>query len=192
MEKIQFNIVPMDYTEVSFKDKYGLKQLKITPYISFTQKFLFTKVYLDAFYDKNKSVDERYYYAEQSLALVILDNCTNVQIFSGEEKNEPSSIDIDNIMSSGLWQIIEDKILNYKDLKLDIYAIIDITDRENSLANQAFNFIKDFDPSKIDLEEIKRWTNELKEKNEEPKLTEGAISIEGKPKRIRKPKKGIE
>jgi hypothetical protein len=95
-------------------------------------------------------------------------------------------------MSSGLWQIIEDKILNYKDLKLDIYAIIDITDRENSLANQAFNFIKDFDPSKIDLEEIKRWTNELKEKNEEPKLTEGAISIEGKPKRIRKPKKGIE
>jgi hypothetical protein len=160
MEKKKINIKKPKNIVLDINDE---ESIVIRPYLTVAEQTFLIKDYIDSLYDENSDALHNYTMAEYSLVLGIIDICTDIDI---------EDMDVDDIINSDIWNIIQDKIF-YKDLRIKINEIIkridteksfgsvvkDITDKINSILNKFL----EIDVSKFDMQEINKMFDKLKE-----------------------------
>jgi hypothetical protein len=110
LEKNSLTIEPADTVSFNFQKQ----EIKVFPYVSVTNKQLFMHYYLDAMVE-DKPLDVKYLQAEYTIVLAIVDNLTNISI---------TDLDIDLVISSGLWDKIKSRIVNYDEFKSEINEVV--------------------------------------------------------------------
>ena len=110
MEKREITIGLNPLVEIKFQDKY----VNIDKYISQEIQYDLAKNYVSILFGENEMVSN-YYSAEWYLVLNIVDKCTSLVAL--EEKGK-QNIELDTIISSGLWKAITDQIENYNEFRI--------------------------------------------------------------------------
>jgi hypothetical protein len=124
MEKQTITIEKNQIRQVIFESQLVL----IDSYISLENKMKMANSYLDSVFNDN-NISENFLTAEYGLMLIILDLCTNIQVFDEEGK---ISVDINKVEGSGLWDLIKSNIVNFDSFKKDILLMIE--HRRNSVS----------------------------------------------------------
>ena len=113
MEKIEINF-PIE--EVS-KFYFNGKEVHVLKNIPLQNKIAMSQWYLDAILQEDIEAS-KIVEAEMSIVLGIVDSCTNILV------NEDSYIiDIDQLINSGLWKNIREKIDNYNEFRDELERI---------------------------------------------------------------------
>jgi hypothetical protein len=118
MEKIEITILPKK--PVSFD--YGtMTNIMVVPYISIDNKRKIAEAYLSAFFELGRDGEFTLteIQAEYALILATVDLCTNLSIEFSED-----FIKFDNLIGSGLWDSIKDKIVNYKEFREQLSEMV--------------------------------------------------------------------
>jgi hypothetical protein len=111
MEKIEITI---SAKKPVFFDYGTMTNIMVIPYISINNKRKIAEAYIASFFEEGKpgefTLNE--IQAEYALILATVDLCTNLSVEFSED-----FIKFDNLIASGLWDSIKDKILNYKEFR---------------------------------------------------------------------------
>lgn len=100
--------IKIDYkkpVKVDFNDQ----EILVTPYIDINTQIMLIDNYIQMYFDKG-NIATNLVGAEYALILGLLDNNTNIKI-------DAENIDINQIVGSGLWDLVKDRILNYQELR---------------------------------------------------------------------------
>ena len=116
IEKINIKMEKENWVKIPFGDGVVL----VNPYISLPSKVVLLKNYVDALFDFASIVDN-YINAEYGLIVGIIDLCSNISI---GDKDKP--LDLDGLISSGLWDEIVSHIKNYDDFRRYIREVVEI------------------------------------------------------------------
>jgi len=119
MDKLDFVIVGPEVIKFVFQKQ----DVEVLPYILESAKLELAKGYLMLLSEIEDSC-LAFYGAEASLVLGIMKECTNVKV---DENN------IESIISSGLWNLVKNKIENYEEFRNDLKQIF-----ENELNKKSF------------------------------------------------------
>lgn len=118
MEKKEITISPRK--PVVFD--YGtMTNIEVNPYLSIDNRRKIAETYLASFFEKNDKGEFvlNEFQAEYALVLAITDLCTNLSIdFSGNFDK------FDNLMGSGLWDEIKNKIVNYTEFRMQLSGMV--------------------------------------------------------------------
>jgi hypothetical protein len=109
MDKRKIAIGLKPTADVKFQDKI----ISVKPYISQEVQYNLAQEYISIMFADNDFV-KNYYSAEWYVILNIVDQCTDLMVI---EKDEKDNIDIDTLVSSGLWYDIKNKIENYNEFR---------------------------------------------------------------------------
>ena len=161
LEKAKIKIEPADVEKISYEGQ----DIIITPWISLANKTILFRNYIESYY-KAGDIIGNYIDAEYGLILGIVDLCTTVSL---------EDIDIDALISSGLWAGIKSQIKNYNDVVADLYKIMKFIAEKNmmeksisttfdKLVENILQFIYNVDLSN---EGIQSLVNELKKQGTE-------------------------
>jgi len=123
IEKINIKMEKENWVKIPFGDGVVL----VNPYISLPSKVVLLKNYVDSLFDFS-TIAERYINAEYGLIVGLIDLCTNINI---GDKDKP--IDLDGLISSGLWNEIVSHIKNYDDFRRYIREVVDMKREELAL-----------------------------------------------------------
>lgn len=111
MEKIEITI---SAKKPVFFDYGTMTNIMVIPYISINNKRKIAEAYIASFFEEGKpgefTLNE--IQAEYALILATVDLCTNLSVEFSED-----FIKFDNLIASGLWDSIKDKIINYKEFR---------------------------------------------------------------------------
>lgn len=94
---------------------------EVCPYIGIHDRMLLASAYVFSLEDKI-DIAQAYYVAEGGLIYGVLDLCTNINISSDDGNSY--LFDVDEIVGSGLWDLIVSKIENFSELKDEIQEVI--------------------------------------------------------------------
>lgn len=109
MDKREIDIVVKPMVEIKCQEKI----ISVKPYISQETQFNLAQEYAAIIFS-TENFANNYYSAEWYLVLNIIDQCTNLMVI---EKDSEKNIDIDTLISSGLWYEIRNKIENYNEFR---------------------------------------------------------------------------
>jgi hypothetical protein len=121
IEKEKIDIIPEPLVEIEYGDSN--QKILVQPYISLTNKTILFRGYLESYF-KDGEVSNNYIDAKYSFMLGIVDLCTSIPL---------EGIDLDDFISSGLWEKIRKSIKNYDDVRADLYDIIKLATEKNIL-----------------------------------------------------------
>jgi hypothetical protein len=141
-DNIKFNFISGFIKDDSGNRVENRLDIEILSYIPQNVKLELAKNYVETI-SITEDVVNNYYAAEWKLICGILEACSNVD-YSGEN--------FENIMSSGLWDEIKIKIINYNELRNEIRAILNQRSVEgsfNKIANKVIELIDNV--SKMDM-----------------------------------------
>ena len=110
LEKIKIKIIPNDIVHI----KHNEQDISINPWISLVNKTILYRNYIESYY-KVGDIVGNYIDAEYSLILGIVDLCTNISL---------DDVNVDALISSGLWEEIKSQIKNYSKVVADLYNIL--------------------------------------------------------------------
>jgi hypothetical protein len=143
MNKIDIKLSELEIKKVYFQDN----PIEVNPYINLENKYTLLNNYANVL--NNVSYDEtrKYVEAEYGVKLGIIDLQTNINV---------ENLEIDKILSSGLFDKVIENITNYFELREDIAEIVD---RVNNSKSASIAFVKMTDKviefldtiSKVDL-----------------------------------------
>jgi hypothetical protein len=180
MEKIKLEFPEEKFQYFSF----GKITIEVNPCINLKNKSELIINYINSYINEKNNIDG-YLEAEYGLVLGILEHNTNIDISDFNYDN------LNSIFSSGLWNEVKNRLINYGELELDIDKILkNIKYKESYESNfneMVKSLVKFFDKvSTIDLspDGLKNLTKSLQE--ETGKLDDYIPII--KAKRGRKPK----
>lgn len=122
MEKTKISLSSEDLTKIIFQEQ----EIMVKTYIPSMNRNVLSGIYIEALYDKDTTPEEGFFYAENSLILGVLEYCTSIDPYD-------VSMDLDKIISSGLWDVIKDKIKNYNSLHDDIDHMVYRIDKSKAL-----------------------------------------------------------
>ena len=108
MDKKEIVIEMPSTEEVKINGKYA----EVIPYLSQELQFDLAKSYAEILFGDDNII-QNYYSAEWHLILKIVDKCTNLMVIEEGDKN----IELDTLVSSGLWKEIKNKIENYNEFR---------------------------------------------------------------------------
>ena len=128
MDKIKISLSSAEWTKLVFQEQ----EIMVTPYISSMNRNVLSKVYIETLYSNEYTPDEGFFYAENSLILGILEYCTNINIFT-LSPDDDEIMDLDKIISSGLWDAIKSQIKNYDVLYDNILNMVNRIDKAKGL-----------------------------------------------------------
>ena len=158
------------------RKEFNEQEIIIESYIPIEIRKVLMKYYIESMFS-DKQVDDRYYESELGLILGIIDFQTNIDI---------EKLSLDNIMASGLFDLIRSNIINYDDLKSEIYEVVELIKNEKSIGNTidklAFsitNFLgklSEVDLSKEGISELLKAFD--KQKNEYNKINDPSKYVE--------------
>ena len=109
--------------------------IKVLKYVDLKTKTRIISSYIGLFF-KDDDLLQNYLIAENSLILEVTDLCTNVQILGD------NAIELEALVSSGLWDMIYPRIANYAELRRDIQKLIEMT-RANIFSEKSVGVILD-------------------------------------------------
>lgn len=90
---------------------YGERIIKVKKYISIENQELLIASYLETFFGNNEDVSSSGRFSAEILwDIILLDIMTNIKVDSNK-------IDMDDVYSSGILELIKPKISNYADVK---------------------------------------------------------------------------
>jgi hypothetical protein len=150
MDKLDFVIKSAENKVFKFQ---GF-DIEILSYIPQDVKLELTQNYIK-FLSMSDDAVKNYYSAEWGLIWSILDKCTNIN--HADENFE-------NIMSSGLWDEIKAKIVNYNELRNDIRAILSQRSVEgafNKIADKVMLLIDNVSKMDMSKEGIEKLVEQL-------------------------------
>jgi len=109
--------------------------IKVLKYVDLKTKTRIISSYIGLFF-KDDDLLQNYLIAENSLILEVTDLCTNVQILGD------NAIELEALVSSGLWDMIYPRIANYAEVRRDIQKLIEMT-RANIFSEKSVGVILD-------------------------------------------------
>jgi hypothetical protein len=120
-KKIDINLITPE--DVTFK--FQKLDIIVRPYINMENKYVLIDGYANVL--KNDEYDDtrKYVEAEYALKLGIVDKQTNINI---------ETIDIDKILSSGLFDKVIENVTNYQELREDIAEIVNRVNDSKSVS----------------------------------------------------------
>lgn len=118
MEKIEIVFSKPPITVIDFDNK----KIEIENYIPLSVRTKLSQWYVASILDAERDLADRFFNAEMTLVLGIVDECTNLAIIREGEY----LIDIDGLIGSDLWNLIKNNISNYKDFRRDLARIVDM------------------------------------------------------------------
>jgi len=109
--------------------------IKVLKYVDLKTKTRIISSYIGLFF-KDDDLLQNYLIAENSLILEVTDLCTNIQILGD------NAIELEALVSSGLWDMIYPRIANYAEVRRDIQKLIEMT-RANIFSEKSVGVILD-------------------------------------------------
>jgi len=125
MEKREIVIGLNPLAEIKFQDKI----ISVMPFVSQEIQYELARSYIEILFSTNDII-QNYYSAEWHLVLRITDKCTNLIVLDEDEKK---NIEFDTLMTSGLWDAIKDKIVNYNEFRKFLKEICQAIKEEKAL-----------------------------------------------------------
>ena len=120
-QKIKLEFSPVEETTFQFQGK----EIAVRPYLSISEKISISDEYLNLLFgDNTMEIGNRYLLAEHSLILHLIDIVSNVDV---------EEIDINQVIYSGLWEGIKNRIVNYESFRFDLNRLISLYQSEQSL-----------------------------------------------------------
>jgi hypothetical protein len=150
MDKLDFVVKNAENKVFKFQEF----DIEILPYIPQDVKLELTQNYIKLLSMSDDAV-KNYYSAEWGLIWSILDKCTNIN--HADENFE-------SIMSSGLWDEIKAKIVNYNELRNDIRAILaqrSVEGAFNKIADKVMQLIDNISKMDMSKEGIEKLVEQL-------------------------------
>jgi hypothetical protein len=123
-EKKSIKILSKKLVQIEFEKQ----DISIYPYISLANETKIISDYCSSLFKEGGFLGN-YIEAEYSLYLSVLDLCTDIKL--ADENNV--MIDLDDIVSSGLWKIVIDNISNYLDVRDHLDEVVINITSENDL-----------------------------------------------------------
>lgn len=134
MEKI--NIIFSDIKPVRIE--FGDNTIEIKKRIPLETRTNLTKWYIDAMLDETKSLADRFWEAEMTLLLGIVDVCTNIAI-----SFEEHAIDVEKLIASGLWDEIKKNIVDYDDFRNELIYVVGLAIENKRTQNSVGSLAED-------------------------------------------------
>jgi hypothetical protein len=158
MDKVEFAIESRKEMEVGFGDK----KIMVLPYIPQSSKLNLAQQYIEFMFG-NPDMTSGYYQAEWAIIVGLLTDCTNINV---TENN------IDNIISSGLWDAIKSKIENYQEFRNDLRLVAKnkadqiALDKSfgqalDKISNKVIEFLDNIGKVDLSADGIKKLTDQL-------------------------------
>lgn len=154
---------------------------RVVTFIPLAVQFVLANRYLNAYFNSDEEHNlemfgSRWDYlgAENELMLGIIDGMTDIQIIG---ENSEEAIDIDDLVSSGIWKSVKENISNYEDFVSSLNIMVQDA-REEALSRRSVGYVVDRmaeklsefvgNLSKVDLSEngIKELLKSVSEINE--------------------------
>lgn len=118
MEKKEITISPRKPVVFDFGT---MTNIEVNPYLSIDNRRKIAETYLASFFEKNDEGEFvlNEFQAEYVLVQAIIDLCTNLTVdLSGNFDK------FDNLMGSGLWDEIKNKIVNYTEFRMQLSDMV--------------------------------------------------------------------
>ena len=109
MEKREIAIGLNPSAEIKFQDKI----ISVNTRISQEFQYEFARSYIELLFG-TEDIIENYYASEWHLILSVVNECTNLIVF---DENKSKNIELDTLVSSGLWDAIKNQIVNYNEFR---------------------------------------------------------------------------
>jgi len=114
MEKTTIKL-DMELIERTSSFRFMGGEIVVLKHLSLDTKIALTANYISDFFNDDMRYIN-YVKAEYALILGVIDLCTNIEI---------SNLEVDDIISSGLWDAVSARIIGYNSFKSEIQKIID-------------------------------------------------------------------
>jgi hypothetical protein len=155
--KRTINFVATEPVAVFFNEQRFL----IESYISLKNQYILTENYIESYFNDLIPITDRQFNAKYSLILGVVDLCTTISI---------ENMDLDELISSGLWNIIVKEIKNFDELLMDIEKIVRKLENERAIqmsvgsiidrgVQKFLSFIENMDLSEKTINELSQVFN---------------------------------
>lgn len=112
-----------NYEEPIVEEEWKENVIKIKKYISESDQVFLYKTFIDIYFEGTEYTS-RYLSANYSMVLAIVNLCTNI---------DTENIDMDKLISSGLWALIRKNIVNYNYVMKEIDKLVDMVTKEKMI-----------------------------------------------------------
>ena len=151
MEKIDIKIASKESVVVPFGD--GI--VKVSQYISLSNKIILMKIYIEALLEQNSDIYTSYLKAEYGLILGILNANTSVNV---------DNVSVEDVVTSGLWDKVKENIKNYDEFKQQIVEAYDLVSKQGNSWKHIFEYISTWVDSQLSSDKIKELSKQLSSK----------------------------
>lgn len=136
MEKVKVSLPEISWKKVPFNDD---SIVLIKTFLDASTKMILMADYIDSLKEEGKSETARQIQAEYGLILGVLDLCTDIDI------SEFTSVEIDKIVSSGLWGLITSNISNYWEFDTSLMTVVEREMKKNSFEESMKKLVEKLD-----------------------------------------------
>lgn len=136
MEKVKVSLPEISWKKVPFNDD---SIVLIKTFLDASTKMILMADYIDSLKEEGKSETARQIQAEYGLILGVLDLCTDIDI------SEFTSVEIDKIVSSGLWGLITSNIANYWEFDTSLTTVVEREMKKNSFEESMKKLVEKLD-----------------------------------------------
>jgi hypothetical protein len=161
--KIDLKVKNIDFDfKINEKEKL---HVEVIPYISMENEVILMQSYIQSYFNKdNFDFVLNYISAENGNILGVLDLCTNIDI---------KNINVDDVVGSGLWTWVKNRIKNYDKFENDLQKIVIQINKNNEIeksmgnsfdkvSNAVVQFFGKVSELDFSAEGISKLVNELK------------------------------
>lgn len=155
--------------------KFGGEEIKVAPYIPFEEMLVLASKYLENYFLSDSAETDaflsewNYIGAEHSLMIEVIDRFTDIMVF---DENGEVVLDLNGVLSSGLWEEIKLAIGNYYDVLSHIMILVDNYKNEMIMKNSFQRVLQTLVDSLLD------FVDRISEEGSEESLQKLTQSIE--------------
>jgi hypothetical protein len=173
MEKINIDIKKKIPAVHNFQEQ----EIKILPYIPYRTKFGLIETYVSDM-GLTEDICTNYLLAENRMIVTIIKDCTNIDLnMTGDNGAEV----IENIYSSGLWDFIKSKFINYDELRKEIEFAVDLDMKKKASIKEILSYISAWINAELKPEEMKDILSKIEELSDKKEL---AVKKTRRPKKV--------
>ena len=147
MEKTDIKISSKEMTIIPF----GEGIIKISPYIALSDKLIIIKNYISCLQD-DSDLSVSYLKAEYGLILGVFNFNTSIDV---------NNVSVEDLVGSGLWDKVKEKIENYVEFRQQIMEVYNLTKESNNSWKHIFEYISTWVDSQLSSDKLKNLSAEL-------------------------------
>lgn len=186
MEKKEINIVPKVNKIIQFQGD----SITIKPYISNESKFNMIYEYVTSLFESDDIVIN-YMKAQNKLIFKIIDECCLDVKLVFTTNDDENKIIIENIFSSGFWELVKNNIENYDSFIEELEYAISFAQKENYSTKKILTYITDWVNKELSSDKLQSIVKEIDKQKESLSEVFPIIKVDEQPKKVRKSKKAL-